>query len=366
LKARSLAVIALPAALGLTFLVALVFLVVPSCSVDDVDYAGKTCETSCPEGLTCIDGTCQNLQSLVYATNFHVAWFTPNSIRWAWTLQGDGTSLVSYELIVTSPIPGAAGAKTWTSADNEELGGYQIKASSGFDLVTGTITSEMDPSTAYSAVLRLTDIAGHTFETESISAVTDVSRTRRLVVFDGALAKGNYLTPGGPGGIAVIGDGGLEGGPSLYYAVPPNATFVNLRIDDLRLTPGPTLTDKLFDSAYLELWIRGIGTPGSSWSEAWIKTFDADGGLCADFSTCIYQFPVEWVYHPDPVPPGRYRRVQIPLSQFSRLDDAGAAVDGEALSLDVLLAKAIDEVNVGCPYSGDDTATYLDQIAIWW
>jgi hypothetical protein len=306
------------------------------------------------------------LDSLVYATDFRVDWVTPNSIRWAWTLQGPETDLVSYQLVVSSSTPGAAGVKTWTSADNEELGGYQIKMSSGYDIVTGTITGGLDPSTPYSAVLLLTDIDGNTFETRSVSAVTDVQRTRHLVIFDGALANGDYLLPAPPA-LTVEGDGGVEAGPSLYYTVPdPNPGFENLRVDNLRLLVDSSLTDKLFASAYVEFWVRGMGTPGSSWSNVWIRTFEADGATCEDFSTCIYQYPADWLYHPDPSA-AVYRRVQIPLSQFSLLAaTTNEPYDGGGLTLSTLLAKAIFEFNVGCPFASGDQGTYLDQIAIWW
>jgi hypothetical protein len=337
------------------------------CSVDDLSYVGKTCTTTCPGSIACIDGICRKLDSLVYATDFRVAWATPNSIRWAWKLEGRGTDLVSYALLVTSPTSGASGAKTWTSADNLELGGYQIKNSNSFDIVTGTITAEMDPSTQYSAVLRLTDVDGHTFDTASVTAVTDVPRTSHLVVFERALGAGQYLDPAPPT-FSVTSDGGVEGGPSLYYDVPqPNPGYQNLRIDSLKLRADSSLTDKLFAAAYVEVWIRGIGTPGSSWSNLWIRMYEADGTDCTDFPTCIYQYPIDWLYHPDPKAPGRYRQVQIPLSQFSLVGGANdAPVDGGALTREILVSKAIDEFDVGCPYGTTDTATYLDRIAIWW
>ncbi len=270
---------------------------------------------------------------------------------------------MSYALTVTSTTPGADGVKTWTSADNEELGGYQIKRSNGFDVVTGTITGGLDPSTPYTAVLRLTDVNGNTYATRPVSAVTDVARTRHLVVFDRALAAGVQTLPQAPV-LAVDGDGGVDGGPSLHYRLPAGTAFENLRVDGLGLTIDSSLTHKLFASAYLEFWIRGIGTPESSWSDVWIRTTEADGGTCGGDS-CIYEYPAEWLYHPDPAP-GTYRRVQVPLSRFSLLDSTGTPYDAGALTLDTLLVKAIYEVNVGCPYASGDQGTYLDQIAIWW
>jgi hypothetical protein len=337
-----------------------------ACTVSEVNYAGKTCSSSCPSGLTCIDGTCQQLAALVYATDFHVAWATPNSIRWAWTLQGQQTALVDYQLIVSSPLAGAAGARTWTSADNEELGGYEIKNSGSFDVVTGTITWEMAPSTQYSAILRLTDIDGNTFETPSVTAVTDVARSRQLVIFDGTLAPGAYLLP--DKAFSLIGDGGLEGGPSLHYEVPATAQITNLQYGGFSIrASAASIAPKLFDVAYLEFWIRGIGTPGSSWSDVYLVTPEADGGPCvAPYSDCIYHCPIQWLYHPDSMAPGTYRRVQLPLTEFSLQTDAGTPADGGALSLGQLVNEGITELAAECPYSAGDTATYVDQIAIWW
>ncbi|HEY1960653.1 MAG TPA: hypothetical protein VGH28_33810 [Polyangiaceae bacterium] len=329
-----------------------------ACSVPDVSYEGKTCTDTCPASLTCVDGACRQIDSLVYVTDFHVAWATPSSVRWAWTLEGDGTNLVSYSLAVTSPVAGAPGAKTWTSADNEELGGYQIKQSSGYDIVTGTITSEMQPATEYDAVLTVTDVDGHTFQTGSVRAETDSPRTRELVDFDGVLPNGAITIPLAPA-FSIAPDGGVDGGPSLFFPVPPGTDFENLREAGLGLRiDGLGLSDKLFATAYLELFIRGIGTPASTWSEVWIRLYNPDGSSCTDFSTCIYHFATQWLYHPDPQPPGVYRRVQIPLAQF-QLDD------GTPLSL-AALGLGIDEINVGCPFGATDTSTNLDQIAIWW
>jgi hypothetical protein len=216
-------------------------------------------------------------------------------------------------------------------------------------------------------VLRLTDVNGNTFDTPSVQAVTDIPRTRHLVIFDGSMAPDQYQLLPLPPAYGVVGDGGVEGGPSLYYDAPNGTTFQNLRIDDLRLSVDSSLTDKLFAYAYVEFWIHGIGTPGSSWSNVWIRTFEPDGSSCTDFPTCIYQYSVDWLYHPDPAP-GRYRRVQIPLSQFS-LQSAitNEPFDGGGLTIAVLMAKAIDEFNVGCPYATTDKeTTALDAMAIWW
>jgi hypothetical protein len=334
-----------------------------ACTVGDVDYTGKTCTDTCPNGGTCVDGTCATIDSLVYVTGFHVAWVTPNSIRWAWTLQGQGPNLASYQLAVTSPAMGAAGAKTWTSADNEELGGYQIKQSSGFDIVTGTITWGLDPVTEYDAVLQVTDINGKTFHTQSVRAVTDTPRASHMVIFSNALDAGNYTFP--PLGVAT--GCGLDGGPCLATSTDAGlGTFQNLRVAGLGLTPDTTLTDKLFQSAYVEFWIRGIGTPGSSWSDVWLQMLAPDGGPCIDVTMCLYHNDLQWIYHPDMTSPGVYRRVQLPLSQFVLDDSNGAPIDGGNLTFTSFAASVLNQFNAGCPYGPDAVATFLDQIVIYW
>ena len=136
---------------------------IASCTVGNVDYLGKHCSAACPDALTCVDGVCVRVESLVYVTELHAEWGTPNSIRWAWTMHGNGPDLESYELAITSDTPGAPGVKTWTSKDSAELGSYQLRRSDGFDLVNGTITYDLAPQTSYTAVLKVHDAYGHTF-----------------------------------------------------------------------------------------------------------------------------------------------------------------------------------------------------------
>ena len=336
---------------------------IASCTVGDVDYLGKNCTTACPDALTCVDGSCARVDSLVYVTQLHAEWGTPNSIRWAWTMNGNGPDLESYELAITSDTPGAPGVKTWTSKDSAELGSYQLRRSDGFDLVSGTITDGLAPQTSYTAVLKVHDTYGHTFSTAPVRGSTDTQRELRVPIFAGALPEGGYLIPAAPA-FVIAPKSGVDGGAALHYerALDPESTptggYQNLRLAaDLPLDA--SLSAKVFATAYLEFWISGKGNPTSSWSEIWMRLKQADGSPCANVDDCIWSYPSKWVYHPDLSSPA-YRRVQVPISELARHVGSNELLRPEDLG------RHLAEVNVGCQYLESTDTTDLDRIGVWW
>lgn len=349
-----------------SWLAALVLVAIAAaCVVGELDYTGKTCTTTCPGDLRCIDGACTHLDAAVYVTGFRLDWATPNAIRWTWAFQGKGTDLASYELVLGSDVPNASGTKTWTAKDNAELGGYQLKLSNGFDVVDGTITYDLDPSTTYTAKLVVHDVYGHTFTSPSVWGSTDAPRPERLAIFtNGALAPGAYLLPGAPS-FVVAPTGGVTDGPSLDYR--PNldpgsdgGVAQNLRVQGFDLAADSSLTAKLFDAAYLEFWIRARGAPTSVWSNVWLRFAASSEHPCPNPEACGYGYDGKWVVHPDATNP-IYRRVQIPLAVLRR-----RAADGAPLTF-ADTVRHFDEVNVYFPYidPATDGAT-LDRITIHW
>ena len=326
------------------------------------DEVGSRCTDSCSGGLTCVDGACARVDSRVHVSGFHVDWATPNAIRWGWTMHGNGPELESYELTITSASSTAPGVKVWTSKDSAELGGYQLKRSSGFDIVDGSITYDLDPQTSYTAQLTVHDTFGGTFVTAPVRGSTDAPRQSRVQIFAGALPSSAFLLP--TQGFVVAQDGGVDGGPSLQYTLADDpdgsaGKFQNLRISGAKLTFDASLTPKLFATAYLELWVRGHGTPTSTWSELWLRIDDdGDGGSPCAANGCVWTYPGKWVYHPDPLG-AVYRRVQVPLAAFKhRLDRVPLSVED--------VRGRLTEVNVGCPYLDETDRTEIDRISISW
>lgn len=336
-------------------------LALAACIVADVDYVGKSCTATCPNDLRCIDSTCVRLDAAVYVTGLRPEWATPNAIRWGWTMQGAGTDLASYELVLSSDVPGAAGVKTWTSRDLAELGGYQLRRSDGFDVVSGTITYDLDPSTSYSAVVRVRDVYGRTYVSPTARASTDAPRSQHGAIFvGGTLAAGSFLLPGAPA-FVVAPTGGVTNGPALDFraALAPAVGFENLRVQGFDLGVDASLTPKLFATAYLEFWIRGTGAPTSAWSEIWLRLAPTAAETCADPATCAWSYRGAWVYHPDPSNP-IYRRVQIPLSALTHRTG-----NPDPLTL-ADVARGFDEVSFGCPFLAATDQAQIDRIALFW
>ncbi len=321
------------------------------------DQVGSRCTDTCGNGLTCLDRVCAQIDSRVYVSDFRFDWATPNAIRWAWTLHGNGPELESYELAITSATSTAPGVKVWTSRDAAELGGYQLRRSDGFDIVDGSITYDLDPQTSYTATLTVHDTFGNTFVTTQIRGSTDAPRQARMHVFNGSIPPGSYLLP--VSGFNLAPDGGVEDGPSLQYVAALDSEeprdFQNLRVGGMDLEFDSTLTPKLFETAYLEFWIRGHGVATSSWAGLRFRIHGGETSSCGE-DDCLWGYPGKWLYHPD-TNDAVYRRVQIPLSVFENRGVPLTAAD---------LTGQLQEVSIGCPYLDETDRTELDRISIFW
>jgi hypothetical protein len=276
-------------------------------------------------------------------------------------MQGNGPDLDEYALELIGDIRGVPTTRTWTSKDLAELGGYQLRRSDGFDVVGGTITDDLDPSTSYAARLRVRDVRGKTFTTAIARASTDAQRQLHVDVFTtGALPSGAFLLPESED-FTLRATGGVRGGPSLRYkllaAMRPE--FENLRISGMNLAFDDTLTEKLLSSAYLEFWIKGRGSPASAWSDVWIRLNPTTTSLCADPNDCIWSYSGKWVYRPDPQSP-IYRRVQIPLSALRHRNGDGAPLEPLAGG------RTLREVSVGVPYFDAADEVDIDQVGVFW
>lgn len=325
-----------------------------ACAVTDVDFEGKACRGECPDELTCVDSVCRRITTAVWVDQLHPEWVTPNSIRWGWTMRGNGSELANYELIVTSERAGANGVRTWTASDLAELGGWQLKRSGSFDVVSGTITYDLDPSTTYAMKVVVHDAHGRSFTSNEARATTDDARSLHVpILMNGAVAPSAALQPN----LLTMASGvGVEGGTALEFS-GGSGSFENLMIWRLDLPFSPAFTDKTLGVAYLEFWIRGSGAPSSAWSG--VQLWLGHTASCPSVEVCAWEYPGKWVYHPDASTP-RYRRVQIPLHVFAHLVDpkTGPSVADTT--------NGIYGVSIGLPLSNPSDRVNLDRIGIYW
>jgi hypothetical protein len=89
----------------------------------------------------------------------------------------------------------------------------------------------------------------------------------------------------------------------------------------------------------------------------WIRLGPPPGGTCND--DCIWTFPGQWVYRPDPAGL-EWRRVQVPLSAFAQRTAGAAPLTFE------LLSRPIDEVNVGVGFLDPSDEAHLDGLVVSW
>jgi hypothetical protein len=368
-------------------LVASMLLLAPSlagiavaCNVGDVDYAGKSCP--CPSGWACIAGVCsQSTQSkpgdgsgtesgadsgapFIQVSNLRALWTTANVIRWTWDVTGEAANFGSYALDITSDNPDAGGGvKTWTAADNAELGAFDLPLPyGGVTPVVATMTDTHDPNTTYTAVLSATDTEGRVSRSNEAVAVTGVIPLNgRIVIFDGTRPPGAWLLP--PTGTGIVSGCGVDGGacfqlmPSedkeCHFEAGPQCTGnLQLGFDTIATT---AVEPSFATNAYVEFYYHYDGDSPSYWSSTWLQFVEA--GTCADVQFCLWGLQPWTISHAQ-----AYRRLQIPLRMllqqvYDENSDATATATG--------FASGLIEFELGGGWL-PNTSVAFDRVTIWY
>ncbi len=292
-----------------------------ACGIDDIDFTGKTCTSTCPTGYACVSGMCQKGTGLT----LRVAWTTPNTIRWAWTVNKELlNNFSSYELEVkTTSGPDAGKSRIWTLVDNPELGFMELPFSGGVDAVLATMTDEHSVNTLYTGTLTLKKSSGAAVLSNPATAHTRPQTQAYLRIFDDQRVSPGYSLPGsfklvtGPDGYAnsttYLEATRTTNDPDYWRddaGVPlQGPCYENLRRQDVGVsTDNVNISPELFasDDVYLELAVSATRT--DSWySDVWLY-FQEGAAPCVDTDSCIYRLS-GWTIRPD----GKYRLIQVPL-----------------------------------------------------
>ncbi|MFO0634908.1 MAG: serine/threonine-protein kinase [Nannocystaceae bacterium] len=204
----------------------------------------------------------------VQVGELHAQWATPNTIRWAWSAQGEADALRDYELVVGPSehdvLTRSDACRVFTRADNPELGHFLLPRTGGADPVRATITDGHAPEQAVFARLWATDTAGRRHASNVASVHTAPPPVAEVVVFADARPHGFSIPV-----LEVVDTKPYAGTHHLQFTsrCDPPQCFANLRWQDLgvdlsRMTPGDFAT-----TAYLELAVAVAGDATSWWSQ---------------------------------------------------------------------------------------------------
>ena len=293
-----------------------------ACTLDDVDYTGKTCP--CPSEWVCESDRCARPSPCALrADDVRIGWTTPHAIRWQWTPVGDLDHLGSYRVRVgrgTGPDDASGEPELVTASDNPELGLARIPWSGGEDPVRATTTTGHTADTPYWGQLEVLDDAGCVWtsppQTRSTKPEPPPERVP-LVIFDEDLPADTWLLPATA---AIVED--------------PAQSFAGLR--HLRWQPA---TDDEFNLQIgsLDFPLDVVGADGADLQ----KTAFLEFAVALDSETNAYYSHVELQAAPEGT--GRYAR----LEPFTVLGH-----DGWQLVEVALAGMVIDDD--GAPFSGAD------------
>lgn len=335
-----------------------------SCSVDDVDYEGKACnvQAPCPGDFTCKEGTC--CTPIYSVTGFKVDWKTPNTVRVSWIPPANAKDdFVKYVVVIGKSeselrdlefqalaSPDASGPGIRTADDNAELGQYELRQSSGFDVVDATSIDRLEPATEYRIKLLSFDSTNCASSTQTVVVRTDQASFSSALFDDahpnGAPRPGDTATFANDAGMA------FEGASYVYWPGPTaDGDYENVGVSDLGATMSADFPALDFTTAFLEAAVAIDGNPLANWGETRLL-LGAEGGGCADIEAFVLA-PYAFSSGPD------YRIIQVPLAQLASTET------GSILSPEAIASRAVCEVSVGQTFALDQ-GVRVDAVRLGW
>lgn len=320
------------------------------CTVD-VDLEGKPCP--CLAGYECIENVCvpASTTSGTGGTThdcamgvgaFRATWATPHGIRWEWEPVGEEADFQEYRLFTDqnedAVATSAATVRTWTSADNPELGVFTLRRTGGEDLVRQTVTDELEANTLYHARLAIVDSSGCVAMSKNIAGKSTTDATSQMSVMHDA--------PVGNWGELMQTSLGCYAGSGCWTAAldcsGEASCYKNLRCGglDTSLTNGNEMSAGGFTTAYVAFRFHTDATTQPWWGViGWVF---GDVGYVVE--------PV--IFHTK----GDYRLVEVPLAAMQY---QGALLEHADLS-----------ENVNAFFVGLDgpagTQVWVDEVDLGW
>ncbi len=250
---------------------------------------------------------------------FSADWSTPSSVHWIWELAGDEADFRAYEVwVATSPEALEQGdVVIFDRTVNPELGRYSLANTSGVDLVVGTISDGLQPSTEYYGQLHVLDTAGGQTVSSNVAVrptTAEPTSSRTLFADDDPFSAGFGLpecmqrtdvapSEGTHHFELLVACSAQEMSVCEEVTEPAAECFENLRLQNLEL-PEANIGGGDFADAFLELDVA-IVPPDDSPAHGWWGDISIQHGAGWPGAQGI-------TLRAD----GAYRRYQIPLSQM--------------------------------------------------
>jgi hypothetical protein len=292
-----------------------------------------------------------------------VAWKTPNTFRLTWGPPTDAKDdFVKYVVVIgktdaelrdaeqTARAGPVVSSQTIRASDvNPELGQYELRQSSGFDVVASTIVDQLEPGTEYRTKLLAFDSSGCASQTETVVARTEQDSSFGYVVFDDAPHPGGEPRPFGSAPFATDPAQAFVG--DVYVSWPGSGVegeYELVGIQGLGATLSQDYSSLDFSTAFLEAAVSIEGNPVASWGEARLLLGPASGG-CDGISS--FQFS-PYAFRSG----SEYSVIQIPLSSLS---------DGNVLTMEDLSSRTLCEVSLGQTFASGQ-GVRIDQVRLRW
>lgn len=272
------------------------------CGFKSVDLSGKECP--CAPGFECDDATglcvssTGNCEPLVTATSFRARWSTANVVWWDWEPLGNRDDFVRYELHVAERPEdlGTDRAIVFGPDDNPELGGFVLQRTRGADdIVTSTMTHDLEPNRTYAARLVAIDSAFCEFQSEVAAVSTTLDPPAEIVIFRDDITGSPF-----PRTISAV-DGTLEHVPDMDVECVMSGDTVcsqNLRLISLGLGLSHISPGEFANTAFVEVSVSTDAAVHSFFSRVWLG-FDAGGTfqiepftIRANGEARVMQFPL--------------------------------------------------------------------------
>lgn len=284
----------------------------------------------------------------VRVSDLRTAWTTPNQIRWSWAADGDGDTLLRYELVTgasEAEVRSGTAITVWNEARNPELGRFLLPHTGAGDPVVATTTDGHAPDTVVYAQLFAIDSAGHRSASNIAAARTTPAPLAEAVVFSEAELPGYSI----PDTFQLAQTPGYDDGAFTYRYTSActgasSECWENLRRYELGVDLSAISAGNFATTAYLELAVRVVDADVPWWSEVWLA-FDP---ACSE---CVARYD-GWTLRAD----DEWQLVQVPLRVL--------ALDGRPLT-HAELADGLFAFNVGASWT-DGAVIDVDEIRIRW
>jgi hypothetical protein len=336
-----------------------------SCSVDDVDYEGKACtaDAPCPGGYSCTGGTCCTPRFVV--SNFALDWKTPNTVRLSWTPPANAKQdFLTYVVVIgksTAELRDAEqqalagpdevpGGPIRTADDNPELGQYDLRQSSEFDVVEATSIDLLEPATEYRVKLLSFDSSGCAASTATVAVRTDQDSSLEYDLFHETAQPGGEPRPFGTATFASNASLAFDGDAYIDW---PGTTLEGeyelIGVAQLNARLDPDFPSLDFSTAFIEAAVALEGNPLAAWGEVRVLLGPASGG-CSDLEA-FQLSPYAFRSGED------YRVIQVPLSQL--------VLSGNTMTANDIATRPVCEVSVGQSFAAGQ-GVRMDEVRLRW